>query len=397
MDAVIIEAGAAVIGDTVRRDVAVHVANGVIRGIAGAGNYRDPSARVIDAHHLTLIPGLIDVHIHGGFGRSFQGDSEDIGQLARDLPRWGVTTVLPTLGAVPRAELASAVGRLVRYMRTAERGCRFAGIHLEGPYFNPKRKGAQHAEAIRLPDVAEVRALLDAARGQIRLMTIAPEMPGAADVLRVLDAAGVMASVGHSEATLDTLVAATRLGLRHATHTFNAMLGLQHRSPGTVGAVLSLDEIECELIADGVHVDPTVLRVAWKAKGTDGIVLVSDATAVAGMPDGSYDQGHRVVLVSNGRATLADGTLAGSCTPLIRGVKTMVEDCGVPLATAVQMATANPARSAGCSQRTGTIAVGKDADLVLIDEAFEPRLTMVRGAVEFEAVPNIVTKGDART
>jgi len=323
MDAVIIEAGAAVIGDTVRRDVAVHVANGVIRGIAGAGNYRDPSARVIDAHHLTLIPGLIDVHIHGGFGRSFQGDSEDIGQLARDLPRWGVTTVLPTLGAVPRAELASAVGRLVRYMRTAERGCRFAGIHLEGPYFNPKRKGAQHAEAIRLPDVAEVRALLDAARGQIRLMTIAPEMPGAADVLRVLDAAGVMASVGHSEATLDTLV--------------------------------------------------------------------------AGMPDGSYDQGHRVVLVSNGRATLADGTLAGSCTPLIRGVKTMVEDCGVPLATAVQMATANPARSAGCSQRTGTIAVGKDADLVLIDEAFEPRLTMVRGAVEFEAVPNIVTKGDART
>jgi N-acetylglucosamine-6-phosphate deacetylase len=382
---VVIEAGAAVIGDGVQRDVAVLVENGVILGIAPAGSYQFAAAAQIDARHLTLIPGLIDIHIHGGFGLDFYGNADELEELAHALPRWGVTTVLPTLGAQPLEALSAAVERLVAYMRAAEHGCRFAGIHLEGPYFNPKRKGAQYEDAIRPPDVDEVRALLGLAPGLIRLMTLAPEMPGADDVLRELDAAGVMASVGHSEATMETLTSATRLGLRHATHTFNAMLGLHHRSPGTVAAVLALDEIECELIADGVHVDPIVLLVAWKAKGTDRIVLVSDATAVAGMPDGIYDQGHRVVTVSAGRATLADGTLAGSCAPLIDGVRTMVQVCHVPLADAVRMASANPARSAGCAHRTGSIEVGKDADLVLVDDALVPRLTMVRGAVEYNA------------
>lgn len=385
MTGILITAGSTVTAQGQQYQVSVRVEGSRITAIGPEAEIRQAHDQVISAPDLILIPGLIDVHIHGGEGRHFhKEDADGLDQLMRVVASWGTTGVLPTLGAMMAADLTAAVGRLRDLAGRPTGGARFLGIHLEGPYFNPEKKGAQYAEAIRLPDRSETERLLELADGLVKLMTLAPEMPGAEGVLKALQAAGAVASAGHTEATWETLEWAIPLGVRHATHTGNAMTSMHHRQPGTLGAVLARDEINCELIADGVHIHPAVMKVIWRAKGTDRTVLVSDATAAAGLPDGVYNQGHRSVIIADGKATLEDGTLAGSCSPLMQGVKNMVQLCGASLTEAVTMASINPARSIGSDQFTGSIATGKDADLVLIDKHFVPRLTMVRGAVLFQ-------------
>lgn len=363
---------------------ALRVEGDRIAALGKASEIQQASDQVINADHALLLPGLIDVHIHGGEGRHFhKEEAEGLDALMRTLASWGVTGALPTLGAMLPGELPEAVTRLRALADRHTGGARVLGIHLEGPYFNPRKKGAQYAEAIRPPDRAETERLLAMAGGLVRLMTLAPEMAGAEGVLEALAAAGAVASVGHSEATYEDLLRALPLGVRHATHTGNAMTGLHHREPGTLGSVLALDAITCELIGDGVHIHPAVMKVIWQAKGSDRLVLVSDATASAGLPDGEYHQGHRTVMIKEGRASLPDGTLAGSCSPLHRSVRNMVKLCGAPLHEAVRMASLNPARVVGCDGWTGSIEVGKQADLVLVDDDFRPLWTMVGGRVVF--------------
>lgn len=386
MSGMILHAAGVVTPTAVLPLTAVRVENGRIAAIGAVEQIQRPGDQVIHDPDAMLIPGLIDVHLHGGSGRHFhKEDAAGLDELMRTLASWGVTGALPTLGAMMPDDLTGAVERLRDLASRQTDGARVLGIHLEGPYFNPRKKGAQYAEAIRLPDREETERLLKLANGLVRLMTLAVEMEGADGVLEALAEHGAIASVGHSEATLADLQRTVPLGVRHATHTGNAMVGIHHRDPGTFGAVLTMDEIHCELIGDGIHIDPTVMKLIWRAKGTDHVVLVSDATASAGLPDGEYHQGHRTVIIKDGKASLPDGTLAGSCSPLGVSVRNMVNLCGVPIHEAVRMATLNPAKVAGYGARTGSIEVGKDADLVLVNGAFQPQLTMVLGEIVYRA------------
>ena len=281
------------------------------------------------------------------------------------LRQWGVTGVLPTVITRPPTETLAAVRRLAHLQGMAQ----FLGIHLEGPFLNPKRQGAQ--ESTRPPDPAELSALLDA--GPIRMVTLAPEMPGADALIDMLQRQGVRISAGHTEATDLSRVHQT-------THTANAMAGLHHRTLGTLGAALADDARDCEVIAAGVHVHPAVLKIMWRAKGTDRIILVSDAMAFAGLPDGTHDLDGRPVQVRAGSAHLPDGSIAGSVAPLYAGVRTMVREVGVPLHEAVRMASLNPARALGLDAEIGSLAAGKAADLVLVDADMVPCGTWLRGS-----------------
>jgi N-acetylglucosamine-6-phosphate deacetylase len=304
------------------------------------------------------------MHVHGAKGRHFH-QADDLEALMATLSQWGVTGVLPTVITRPPAETLAAVRRLAHLQGMSQ----FLGIHLEGPFLNPKRQGAQ--ESTRPPDPAELRTLLDA--GPIRMVTLAPEMPGADALIDMLQREGVRISAGHTEAT-------DLRRVHQSTHTANAMAGLHHRTVGTLGAALASDWLDCEVIADGVHVHPDVLKIMWRAKGTDRIMLVSDAMAYAGLPDGTHDLDGRAVQVSAGRASLPDGSIAGSVSPLYVGVRTMVREVGVPLHAAVRMASLNPARALGRGDEIGSLAVGKAADLVLVDRNLVPVRTWLRGS-----------------
>jgi N-acetylglucosamine-6-phosphate deacetylase len=377
--------GWAVLPDGVRPSLAVRVEGERIAAIGPLDQVCGPADAVLRAPSATLIPGLIDIHIHGALGQRVEtAGRAQLEALMLALPAWGVTGVLPTIASSRPARMRAAIARLTDLIENPPLGARALGIHLEGPYFNPRRRGAQDAAAIRPPSPREAAAMLDLARGHVRLMALAPELPQADAVLRLLEHRGVRAAAGHTEASLEEIERAVSLGLRQSTHTGNAMVGLHHRLPGTLGAVLSNDAITCELIGDGVHVHPAVMKLVWRAKGTDRVVLVSDATATAGLPDGTYGDGPRRVTVRDGRATIPDGTLAGSCMPLLTGLKNMVRLCGAPLGEAVRMTSLNPAGIAGCVDRTGSIAIGKAADLVLLDPDLEPQLTLVHGQIAYD-------------
>jgi N-acetylglucosamine-6-phosphate deacetylase len=347
----------------VERGWGVAIEGGHIAELAPAAAFR--GGRLLSFPEWTLWPGLIDIHIHGGGGRYFHRD-DDLGALLGTISGWGVTGVLATIITQPPQETLAAVRRLVRLAGKPQ----FLGIHLEGPFLNPRRQGAQ--ESTRLPDPAELRALLEAGEGWVKMVTLAPEMPGAGDLIAMLRQHGVRISAGHTEAT-------DLSGVDQTTHTANAMSGLHHRTLGTLGAALSSDALDCEVIADGVHVHPSVLKIMWRAKGTDRLILVSDAMSFAGLPNGAYDLDGRPVTVADGTATLPDGTIAGSAAPLHVGVRTMVREVGVPLPEAVRMASLNPARALGLEDRIGSIAVGHAADLVLVDRGMVPRRTLIAG------------------
>ena len=350
---------ALVLPDRVARGWGVAVADGHIAELGPADALR--ADRILSFPEWTLWPGLIDLHVHGGGGRYFHQDHRG---LLPTMMSWGVTGVLATVITRPPDETLAAVRRL----RTLAGQPQFLGIHLEGPFLNPKRQGAQ--ESTRLPDPVELRALLEAGGGWIKMVTLAPEMPGAGVLIDMLR--GVRISAGHTEATDLSRVHQT-------THTANAMAGLHHRTLGTLGVALARDTLDCEVIADGVHVHPSVLKIMWRAKGTDRIILVSDAMAMAGMPEGTHDLDGRPVTVRAGKATLPDGSIAGSVSPLYAGVRTMVREVGVPLHEAVRMASLNPARALGLETEIGSVAVGHAADLVLVDRDMVPRRTFIRG------------------
>lgn len=386
MTATVFKAGRVVTPWATLEGTAVRVVDGKIAAIGPAQTLAAPGDRVLEHPDCLLTPGLIDIHFHGGAGLHFHSSNPaELDTLMRTVASWGVTGATPSLGAMVPDDLAAAVVRLRALAGRQTGGARVLGIHLEGPYFNPQKKGAQNINAIRLPDRAEAERLLELAGGLLRLVTLAPEMEGADAVITLLKAAGVTVSVGHSDASWEEVQHAVGLGLNHSCHTGNAQGSVNHRVPGTFGAVLATDEITCELIGDSYHIHPAIMKVIWRAKGTDRTVLVSDATAAAGLPDGEYPQGHRTVYIKNGRATLADGTLAGSCSPLHRGVRNMVKLLGAPIHEAVRMASLNPARAIGCQAFTGSIEVGKDADLAIMDEDFRPQLTIVKGEVVFQA------------
>lgn len=335
-----------------------------------------------DLGAVTVGPGFLDVHIHGAGGFAATDGASSVADISRYLPRHGVTSWLPTL--TPRETLAEMVELIAGVLDGRQNeGAEAAGIHLEGPFLSLKRPGAIRPEWFHPPTLPLLDSLLDAGLGQIRLMTLAPEQDGALDVVRRLVQRGVTASIGHSDATAEQVIVAEKAGVRHATHTFNAMRPLHHRDPGVVGAVMASDQIRGELIADGVHVDPLAMRALIRAKSAHGVALITDAVAPAGLGDGDYTFDGRPIRVRLGRATLADGTIAGSVGTADDNFRRIIRECGVSLVEAFIMSALTPARAVNLADRKGQVAAGRDADLVVLDSELQVRLTICRGEVAY--------------
>ncbi len=336
-----------------------------------------------DLRGLVLCPGLIDIHIHGAFGHDLMSGGEALSAVSAGLPRHGCTSYLPTTVTAPWPATRRAVRAMAAAVRTPPPGARPAGIHLEGPFLNPLRRGMQLAEHMRPPAEPDLAALVEAGGGAVRTMTLAPELPGGMDAVRWLRARGVRACLAHSDATFEQAAEALAAGARHVTHCFNAMRPLHHREPGLAGAALALPDFTAGVIADGVHVHPALLRVLWKAKGWRRLCLVTDAMPGAGAPGGSYRFGGQEVTVREGAARLADGTLAGSVLTLDRAVAVMAR-AGVPARQAVRMATFAPAAAAGLAG-VGRLRPGARADLVALRPDLTVAWTMVGGEVVWRA------------
>lgn len=337
---------------------------------------------VFDAEGNVLLPGFIDVHIHGADGcDTMDATPEALAALATFKVRHGVTGFLPTTMTAPVADTLAAVANVAAAGASPGDGARVLGVHLEGPFISPVFPGAQKAEDIRLPDLAELRALVEA--GPVRMITLAPEQPGADALMAWLREQGIVIVAGHTNADYDACIAAVDRGVSQATHTYNAMTGLHHRKPGVLGAVLSDDRIYAQLIADNIHVHPAAMRVLARCKGPERTLLITDAMRAAGLPEGEYDLGGQPVTVRDGQCRLADGTLAGSVLTMDRALANFMDASGWSLAHAWPTTSRTPAEALNLGPEFGNIRPGAWADLTLLTADLTVVATIVRGRVVF--------------
>ena len=341
--------------------------------IAGAA---PENAEVIDVSGHYVVPGFVDIHNHGGGGASFSGSVEDVLTAINTHRTHGTTTLVASTVTDDMDFLVKQAGLL---SELAEQGD-LAGIHFEGPFISPCRKGAHSEELLRDPDPSEVRRLIDAARGKAKMVTLATELPGGIDSVRLLAEHGVIAAIGHTDATYEQTVEAIDAGATVATHLFNAMPQIGHRAPGPITALLEDDRITVELINDGTHLHPASLQLAFHHAGASRVALITDAMDAAGVGDGRYLLGPLEVEVSEGVARLVEGgSIAGSTLTLDRAFKRAVTIDRLPVEDVVAAISANPAKLLGMYDRIGSLEPGKDADLVLLDHQFDLKGVMRRG------------------
>lgn len=346
----------------------VVVEDGRIRAV-GAQVRPPQGSDIVDLEGATLVPSFIDLHVHGGGGLSLSTrDPKEIRSYARWAAGHGVTSFLcSVVAATPEGGL-DALRAVAEAAGPVPGGAHVLGAHLEGPFVSPQRRGALPESWLHEPDVELLRRLLDAANGHLRVITIAPELPGADEVARAAIDAGCVVAVGHSDATYDQAREAFDAGARLLTHAFNAMRPFHHREPGPLGAAIASPDASIELIADGVHVHPAAARMAVRAKGFDRVALVTDGTPPAGGEQGAHSLGGQEARLSGGRITLPDGTIAGGAMTMDGIVRNVVESGVATLPEAASMASTVPARVLGLSERKGRIAPGYDADLVALDK-----------------------------
>jgi N-acetylglucosamine-6-phosphate deacetylase len=328
-------------------------------------------AQVLDFPGATLAPALFDVHIHGAKGHDvMEATPAALDAMGSFLASRGTGSYLATTMTAPLNAILWSLSGLAKLLeRPAVAGrTRPIGIHLEGPFLSHSKRGAQPAEHLLAPDIATFDRFFEAAEGHIRLMTLAPELPGAVELAAHATARGVRVSLGHSNATAAEALAAIAAGAASATHTFNAMRPLDHREPGILGTVLTCDTLFAEMICDGIHTAREIVKLWWRAKGPERAILMTDAMSAAGMPDGKYQLGGLAVQVANGKAMVGD-VLAGSVLTLDRALANFVEFTGAPLEQALRLATVNPAAMTGLSDQAGSVAVGQPASLVAVDRA----------------------------
>jgi N-acetylglucosamine-6-phosphate deacetylase len=345
---------------------------------------RVDGAETIDAGECVVAPGLIDLHCHGGMGFELgSGDEDSIAQVARYYASHGVTGFLAGLGS-DRERTLKSIAATVRYANGPRRasGAAVLGIHLEGPFIDPSHGGAFTPWSIAAPDLALFREYLEAGEGFVKLVTLAPELPGVGPIIEEAVARGVVVSAGHSGATFAQMEAAVAAGVRNATHTFNAMRPFNHREPGIMGAALVDDRLMAEVIADGIHVHPASLKLLARAKGAERVCLVTDSVGAAGLPDGRYSFEGQEVFVADGSVRLADGTLAGSSLTMDQAVANMVAFGAANLEDALAMGSRNPARAIGLNSK-GRIEKGVDADLVALDRDMSVAWTMIGGELVY--------------
>lgn len=344
----------------------------------------DGAILTYDAGGKTLLPGFVDIHVHGADGHeAMDATPEALQAMARFYARHGVTAFLPTTWTDSQARVDRALEVILELMGPVENGATIFGVHLEGPYLNPEKCGAQNVSYVRRAGRDEATRWLDS--GIVRLLALAPEYVENEWLIAECVKRGVTVSLAHSSANYEQVNHAVELGISHATHTFNAMTGLHHREPGAVGAVLTNPAVRCELIADNIHVHPAVIKLMWLAKGPDQLVLVSDAMRATGMPDGEFQIDERMVQVRDGVVRLPDGTLAGSTLTLDRALRNLMRAAGEPLERVWKASSLNAARAVGVGDRKGSLDIGKDADLVVVADDVQVALTVALGRVVYDA------------
>ena len=366
-------------------DPALLIEDGALISITAGATHPLPAAT---AHHnypgATLAPAFLDVHTHGCCGRDvMEATGEAIGTVNRFLARHGVGAYLPTTITAPKDLTLRSLAGLATLIAAPPRPghARPLGIHLEGPFLSHAKRGAHPVRDLLEPSISFFDAMFEAAEGRVTLMTIAPELPGATELIAHAVVRGVRVSIGHSDGSREDAQAAIAAGAVSATHTFNAMRRLDHREPGLLGAVLSTDALFAELICDGLHVDPAIVQLFARAKPADRAILVTDAMSAAGMPDGTYKLGELDVRVTGGRAITGENTLAGSTLTLDQGVRNYMRFAGAPLADALSAATRNPARMTRLNHIAGSLAQGRPADLNVLSPAGELQATYLSGAL----------------
>lgn len=348
-------------------------------------SFSDREFRTFHFEKQTLVPGFIDVHIHGSGGRDvMEGTREAIEVVSRFLASHGTTAYLATTVTASPIATIQAVESLGKLIPEQTGGARILGLHLEGPFISEKKRGVHPPEHIRPPSTRIFDELAKMSNNQVRVITLAPESPGGLEFIQHIRSKGVVVSLGHSNATCEVARQAIQAGATNATHTFNAMRDFNHREPGILGAVLTDSRVFTELFADGVHVDPTVVEMLLRCKGTRKVLLITDAISAAGMPDGDYQLGSLAVKVSSGVCRSLEGSLAGSTLSQDRALQNIVRWTGMPLEEAIWMLSRNPADSIGVAGFKGSVRAGCDADLVLLDDDLTVQATFCEGTLAYQ-------------
>jgi N-acetylglucosamine-6-phosphate deacetylase len=342
-------------------------------------------ATEVQATDSTAIPGFVDVHIHGAGGHDvMEANEAALSTITGRLAAFGTTSLLATTITASADDTCRSVEGIAKYIsgqyQTSDTRAEILGIHFEGPFLSKERRGVHPAEWLQLPSAELLQRFLQAAAGNARILTIAPELLGATPCIDAARSLGMVVSIGHTDASYEQARAAVAHGAHHATHVYNAMRPFTHRDPGVIGAVLTTPEVTAELIADGIHVDEIAMKVLLQAKGAQGVVLISDGTSATGMPDGEYLLGGLKVTVNGGVCRNAEGRLAGSTLTLDRALRNIV-GLGIPLADAVRMLTLNPATLLGIEFKKGALRTGADADIVLLNDGLEIERVWARGTV----------------
>ncbi len=384
MSTTLLHVGHAFTPSTEIRDAGILIRDGVIESIGPRGGISFPSgAHEIRATDRIAAPGFLDVHIHGAGGHDVMEGTEDaLGAISRTIAAHGTTSYVATTVTGRPEDICRSAEGISRYIAlqhlATDSRAEVLGIHFEGPFLSPVRRGAHPAEWLKLPSADLLEKFIAAAGGHALILTIAPELPGALLCIDAARKSGLVVGIGHTDATYEQAREAIIRGAHHGIHVYNAMRPFSHRDSGVIGAVLTSPDVTAELIADGVHVDGTAMRLLLRAKGAGGVILVSDGISATGMPDGKYMLGALEVTVSGGVCRNAEGKLAGSTLTLDRALRNIV-GLGAPLGDALRMLTLNPATLLGIEYKKGSLRVGADADIVLLDDALNVTQVWTRG------------------
>ncbi|WP_316572352.1 N-acetylglucosamine-6-phosphate deacetylase [Neobacillus sp. YIM B06451] len=379
--------GRSVFENEVKTNQYIFIEDGKISAVGplAEANGKYPDAEVHEiGESETVVPGFIDLHIHGAAGAdTMDGTHEALRTIASALPAEGTTAFLATTITQEHGNIENALKNAASYCEVDNRPgkAEVVGVHLEGPFINAKRAGAQPREYIIDPDIDLFKHWQSSAAGLIKLVTTAPELENGTKFIEYLASTGVVASIGHTDAVYDEVKKAVNAGARHVTHLYNGMRGMHHREPGTAGSALLFKELLVEMIVDGIHIAPEMVKLSLSAKGPDGMVLVTDSMRAKCLNAGIYDLGGQDVTVGDGRAVLADGTLAGSILKMNDAVRNASDFSGIGLLDAVRMASVNPAKQISIFDKKGSIAPGKDADLAVLDSNMEVAATWCRGVL----------------
>jgi N-acetylglucosamine-6-phosphate deacetylase len=367
----------------------IRITNSKIEDIGEMSEYvLAANENVIDLQGRTVIPGMIDLHIHGTTGHDvMDGEIEALKTMSQALPQEGTTSFLATTITQSDGEISKALRNVAKYMKGYQTSgqSEILGVHLEGPFINPKMAGAQPEDYILSPNISLFEKWQQLAEGNIKQVTMAPEQEGGMELVRHLKQSGVIVSIGHSNATYIEVKEAISAGATQVTHLFNQMRGLHHREPGVAGAALLLPELYAELIVDGIHVSPEMVHLAFNNKTSEKLILITDSIRAKCLKNGHYDLGGQTVIVMEGRAELTNGTLAGSVLKLSHAMKNMlayVKDCS--LQDIIKMTAYNPAKQLNMLDRKGSIRKGKDADLVVLGKEHEVMMTFCRGKLAYK-------------